>query len=157
MTNEYTQELDSMGTRSGLTLLTEAIKSAYIALLESEQAPGEPASPDSTPPLPDGGVYVSPGGSEVLGLIWSDNSDNIDDEDWDRGYNCYTIADRYRVKEGFDPSQLPCDPAALDGAHELELTENMTQFLYKRNSLPSEEDALDAYYAAGWKKLPCGQ
>jgi len=116
-------------------------------------------------PVPDSKVYVSADGSQVIGLTWGDDPQNIDpdlDEDdpesnWAQGYNCYTYADLYDVDKGFDLSRLPAEPWELDSLEGkgLSLVDNMEQHMYKKSELPSEEDALGEYVnpAEGWKAV----
>ena len=110
------------------------------------------------------GIAVADG-SQVLGLTWGDDPQNIDpdlDEDdpesnWAQGYNCYTYADLYDVDKGFDLSRLPAEPWELDSleGNGLSLVDNMEQHMYKKSELPSEEDALGEYAnpAEGWKAV----
>jgi len=131
---------------------------------ELRQAMGESVETvPVTTSIPDSKVYVSADGSQVLGLTWGDDPQNIDpdlDEDdpesyLAQGYNCYTYADLYDVDEGFDLSQLPADPWELDSLEGkgLSLVANMEQHMYKKSELPSEEDALGEYVNPddGWK------
>lgn len=153
----FQEELKKLGERSGERTLTESIIAAYEALLESDMA--------ADTPIPDSKVYVSADGSQVLGMTWGDDPQNIDpdlDENdpesyWAQGYNCYTYADLYDVDEGFDLSQLPTDSWELDPleGNGLSLVDNMEQRLYKKSELPSEEDALGVYVNPdeGWKAV----
>lgn len=122
-----------------------------------------PEAEQVTEPVPDSKVYVSADGSQVIGLTWGDDPQNIDpdlDEDdpesnWAQGYNCYTYADLYDVDKGFDLSRLPSDPWELDSLEGkgLSLVANMEQHMYKKSELPSDEDALGEYVNPdeGWK------
>ena len=151
----FQEEMKKLDDRSGERVLTESIIAAYEALLESGMT--------ADAHMPDSKVYVSADGSEVLGLTWGDDPQNIDpdlDEDdpesyLAQGYNCYTYADLYDVDEGFDPSQLPSDPWELDSLEGkgLSLVANMEQHMYKKSTLPSDEDALGEYVNPdeGWK------
>ena len=153
----FQEELKKLGERSDERVLTESIIAAYEALLESDMT--------ADTPIPDSKVYVSADGSQVIGLTWGDDPQNIDpdlDEDVPesylaQGYNCYTYADLYDIDEGFDPSQLPSDPWDLDSLEGkgLSLVANMEQHMYKKSELPSEEDALGEYAnpAEGWKAV----
>ena len=132
----FQEELRKLGERSGERALTESIIAAYEALLESDMT--------ADTPIPDSKVYVNADGSQVIGMTWGDDPQNIDpDADEDdpesylaQGYNCYTYADLYDVDEGFDLSQLPAE-----------------QRMYKKGELPSDEDALGEYVNPdeGWK------
>jgi hypothetical protein len=122
-----------------------------------------PAAEQVTEPVPDSKVYVNADGSQVIGMTWGDDPQNIDpdlDEDdpesyLAQGYNCYTYADLYDVDEGFDLSKLPADPWELDSLEGkgLSLVANMEQHMYKKSELPSDEDALGEYVNPdeGWK------
>ena len=153
----FQEELRKLGERSGERALTEPIIAAYEALLESDMT--------ADTPIPNSQAYVNADGSQVIGLTWGDDPQNIDpdlDEDdpesyLAQGYNCYTYADLYDVDEGFDPSQLPSDPWELDSLEGkgLSLVANMEQHMYKKSELPSEEDAIGEYVnpAEGWKAV----
>ena len=153
----FQDELRKLGERSGERALTEAIIAAYEALLESDMT--------ADTPIPDSKVYVNADGSQVIGMTWGDDPQNIDPElDEDdpesylaQGYNCYTYADLYDVDESFDLSKLPADPWELDTleCNGLSLVDNMEQHMYKKSELPSEEDALGEYVnpAEGWKAV----
>jgi len=155
----FKEEMEKLGERSGEHALTESIVAAYDALMEADNG-----GVDNVPAvvLPDSKVYVNADGTQVLGLTWGDDPQNIDpdlDEDdpesyLAQGYDCYTLGDLYDVDEGFDLSQLPSKPWDLD---ELEgqgitLADNLFQRMYKKSELPSEEDALGEYVnpAEGW-------
>lgn len=151
----FQEELRKLGERSGERALTESIIAAYEALLESDMT--------ADTPIPDSKVYVNADGSQVIGMTWGDDPQNIDpDADEDdpesylaQGYNCYTYADLYDVDEGFDLSQLPAEPWELDSLEGkgLSLVANMEQHMYKKSELPSDEDALGEYVNPdeGWK------
>ena len=151
----FQEELRKLGERSGERALTESIIAAYEALLESGMT--------ADAHMPDSKVYVSADGSQVIGMTWGDDPQNIDPElDEDdpesylaQGYNCYTYADLYDVDEGFDLSQLPAEPWELDSLEGkgLSLVANMEQHMYKKSTLPSDEDALGEYVNPdeGWK------
>lgn len=151
----FQDELRKLGERSGELALTESIIAAYEALLESDMT--------ADTPIPDSKVYVNADGSQVIGMTWGDDPQNIDpDADEDdpesylaQGYNCYTYADLYDVDEGFDLSQLPTEPWELDSLEGkgLSLVANMEQHMYKKSELPSDEDALGEYVNPdeGWK------
>ena len=153
----FQDELRKLGERSGERALTESIIAAYEALLESDMT--------ADTPIPDSKVYVNADGSQVIGMTWGDDPQNIDPElDEDdpesylaQGYNCYTYADLYDVDESFDLSKLPADPWELDTleCNGLSLVDNMEQHMYKKSELPSEEDALGEYVnpAEGWKAV----
>ena len=155
----FQEELKQLGERSGERALTESIIAAYEALLESDMT--------GDAPIPDSKVYVSADGSQVIGLTWGDDPQNVDpDPDLDeddpdtyaaQGYNCYTYADIYDVDEGFDLSQLPSEPWELDSLEGkgLSLAANLEQHMYKKSELPSEEDALGVYVNPdeGWKAV----
>lgn len=153
----FQEELKKLGERSDERVLTESIIAAYEALLESDMT--------DDAPIPDSKVYVNADGSQVLGVTWGDDPQNIDpdlDEDdpesnWAQGYNCYTYADLYDVDKGFDLSRLPAEPWELDSleGNGLSLVANMEQHMYKKSELPSEEDALGEYVnpAEGWKAV----
>ena len=135
--------MKQLGEKSGERALVESIVTAYNALMEGIYTP-KPASK----------VYVSADGSQVLGVMWSSNTDNIDDEDYEAGYDCYTLGDLYDVDESFDVSQLPSDPWELEGLEGkgLSLAANLEQRLYKSTNMPSEEDAIGVYVnpEEGW-------
>jgi len=143
---EFQNEMKRLGETSGEHAITEAIVSAYNAIMEGVDV----YTPSST-------VYVSGDGSQVLGLTWSDNAENIDDEDYDEGYNCYTLGDLYDVQEGFDLSQLPSKPWELEDLEGkgITLSMNLQQQLYKNESIPSAKDVLGVYVnpADGWKPV----
>ena len=151
----FQEEMKKLGDRSGERALTESSIAAYEALLESDMT--------ADTPIPDSKVYVNADGSQVIGMTWGDDPQNIDpDADEDdpesylaQGYNCYTYADLYDVDEGFDLSQLPAEPWELDSLEGkgLSLVANMEQHMYKKSTLPSDEDALGEYVNPdeGWK------
>lgn len=126
-----------------------------------------PAAEQVTEPVPDSKVYVNADGSQVLGLTWGDDPNNVDpdpdlgDDDPEsnlaQGYDCYTYADIYDVDDGFDLSQLPSNPWDLDSLEGkgLSLAANLEQRLYKMSDLPTEEDALGVYVNPdeGWKAV----
>ena len=66
----FQEELRKLGERSGERVLTESIIAAYEALLESYMAVDTP--------IPDSKVYVNADGSQVIGLTWGDDPQNID-------------------------------------------------------------------------------
>ena len=154
-TMTFQEEMKKLGDRSGERALTESSIAAYEALLESDMT--------ADTPIPDSKVYVNADGSQVIGMTWGDDPQNIDpDADEDdpesylaQGYNCYTYADLYDVDEGFDLSQLPAEPWELDSLEGkgLSLVANMEQHMYKKSTLPSDEDALGEYVNPdeGWK------
>ena len=72
----FQEELKKLGERSDERVLTESIIAAYEALLESDMT--------DDAPMPDSKVYVNADGSQVLGVTWGDDPQNIDpdlDED----------------------------------------------------------------------------
>ena len=160
----FQEEMKQLGERTGEHAITESIVAAYDALMESEA--GET---DNVPEivLPDSKVYVSADGSQVLGLTWGDDPNNVDpdpdlgDDDPEsnlgQGYDCYTYADIYDVDDGFDLSQLPSNPWDLDSLEGkgLSLAANLEQRLYRMSDLPTEEDALGVYVNPdeGWKAV----
>ena len=151
----FPEDIETLGKRTGEHALAESLIAAYNVLVESEMTVYSP--------IPDSKVYVNADGSQVLGLTWGDDPQNIDpefDEDnsesyLGQGYDCYTYADLYDVDEGFDLSQIPAEPWDLDSLEGkgLSLSMNMEQRMYKKSELPSEEDALGAYVNPdeGWK------
>ena len=72
----FQEELKNLGERSDERVLTESIIAAYEALLEADMT--------DDAPMPDSKVYVNADGSQVLGVTWGDDLQNIDpdlDED----------------------------------------------------------------------------
>ena len=69
-TRDFQEELKKLGERSGERVLAESIIAAYEALLESDMAVDTP--------IPDSKVYVNADGSQVIGLTWGDDPQNID-------------------------------------------------------------------------------
>lgn len=145
----FQEEMKQLGETSGEHAITESIVAAYNVLMEGVFGPDVPKSK----------VYVSADGSQVLGLTWGNNPENIEPEGYDeddgendenylaQGYDCYTLGDLYDVDEGFDVSQLPSDPWELEDLQGkgLTLQANLEQRLYKSKEMPSEEDALGVY------------
>jgi len=156
----FQDKMKQLGETSGEHAITESIIAAYNALMEGVFGPD----------LPDSKVYVSADGSQVLGLTWGNNPENIEPEGYDdddveneenylaQGYDCYTLGDIYDVDDGFDVSLLPSDPRDLEDLEGkgLTLQANLEQRLYKSDSMPTEEDALGVYVNPdeGWKQVP---
>lgn len=109
--------------------------------------------------------YISADGTKILAITWSDNIDNIDEEDYDAGFDRYAIGDLYSIPEGFDISKLPQENYDLDSfnADGFSLDANLTQMLYK-SSVPQPSDSRVVSDIAGtpenlfvmtWKEIPC--
>lgn len=122
--------------------------------------------------LPDDKRYISKDKRKLLAIQWSNNGENISDEDYEAGYDCYAIGDLYNLPEGFDVSTLPKGNYELDkwdysGPQPvykgLDLEANLTQMLYKSSEpQPSEAKVVEdimgtpqAQFAAEWDPLPC--
>ena len=64
--------------------------------------------------LPDDKRYISKDKRKLLAIQWSNNGENIDDDDYEAGFDCYAIGDLYNLPEGFDVSTLPKSNYELD-------------------------------------------
>lgn len=109
--------------------------------------------------------YISADGTKILAITWSDNVDNIDEEDYDAGFDRYAIGDLYSIPEGFDITKLPQENYELDSfnADGFSLDANLTQMLYK-SSVPQPSDSRvvsdiagtpENLFAMTWKEIPC--
>lgn len=109
--------------------------------------------------------YISADGTKILAITWSDNVDNIDEEDYDAGFDRYAIGDLYSIPEGFDIRKLPQENYELDSfnADGFSLDANLTQMLYKSTvQQPSESRVVsdivgtpENLFEMTWKEIPC--